>query len=507
MAFYNDKEDEDQQSANAQAPGAQTQSGSSVITGDSGLGGGASSPKANAPDKPGNFVNLNQYLEANKTQAAKLGDQASGVIGQSANTAQQGITNLNQEAQEKIKPVGFLSDDLSAKVKSNAESLTPEQRAQVKSTTSATYQGPQSAADLNSYQSAADANNKAVKNIDNSGTEQGRMSLISQINSKPRTQGMNVFDNALLQAGGGREKLAAAAQANQGVKGALDTATQGIQGQIGRADDPSTPNIDESTGAIGQTGKAQADAYKKVQDALSSWTKGFQPKVANAQKNLVDQQSRVTQDIADNPLQLSDETLGLFGLKPDTKIYKNDLNSYLSQASPSDVTAANVASPEDYARYGALADLAGDKSGFLNPANAGMAGKLPSLKIDTTKLQNDLKTSNDAYEKAYNSQQGGVLNFGYLPVANGVDQSFLDPRLKQASPQQLEDVWLPAYTAAMKNNPSDPQYPLLINLVQKSLADWKSQYGANNVVNGTQDLPTNADGSIDWSKINAPKGK
>lgn len=462
MAFYNSQEDEDQQNANASSPGVQTQSGSSVITGQ-GAGGGAPQQKAAAPDRPGNFVNLQDYLNANKTQAGKLGDQASGVINQSADAARQGVSSFNQEASDKIKPINSLAPDVSDKIKNGAEQLSPEERAQVKSTQSARYQGPSAYTDLNTYQSAADSTQKASQNIDNSGTEQGRMNLVSQINSKPRTQGMNVFDNALLQSGGGREKIAQAATANQGVKGGLNTATQAVQSQIGRADDPSTPDIDESAGAIGQTNKAQADAYKQVQDALGAWTSGFQPKVKQAQDNLVGLQNRVTSDIGDNPLNLSDETMNLLGLNRGQRVFGTDLNSYLKQANPSDINAANVASTEDYARYGALADLAGEQSPLLDPKNASMAGNTPGLTADKQKLQADIGQSEQNYDQAYKTP-GGVNEFGDLP-----------PEYAGYSPEYLENVILPRLQQGGYGGASE---------VRSALDRWKASQGYNNIVNG-----------------------
>lgn len=464
MAFYNESSDDpDQQDPNAQTPGAQTQSGSSVITG-LGAGGGSPQQKTNAPDRPGNFVNLQDYLNANKTQAGKLGDQASGVINQSADAARQGVSAFNQEAADKIKPVNSLAPDVSDKIKNSAEQLSPEERAQVKNTQTAKYQGPAAYTDLNTYQSAADTTQKATQNIDNSGTEQGRMNLVSQINSKPRTQGMNVFDNALLQSGGGREKLAQASNANQDVKGGLDTATQAAQSQIGRADDPSTPNVDESAGAIGQTNKAQADAYKQVQDALGAWTSGFQPKVSQAQDNLVGLQNRVTGDISDNPFKLNDETMNLLGLNRGQRLFNTDLSSYLKQASPTDINAANVASPEDYARYGALADLAGEQNPLLDSKNISQAGKVPRMTADSTKLQADIGQAQQNYDNAYKTAVGAVSQFADLPA-----------EYAGYTPIKLETEILPRLQSEGYGGA-----PILKNAIEK----WRASQGFNNIVNG-----------------------
>jgi hypothetical protein len=507
MAFYA-QEDEDQQAANASAPSAQTQSGSSVITGDSSAGGGPSAPKTNAPDRPGNFVNLQQYLNANKSQAGKLGDQASGVINQSANQAREGVNSLNQEASQRINPVQNLSSDVSNKIKTGAENLTPEERAQVKNTEKASYTGPQSYTDLNAYQSAADANQKAQQNITNSGTEQGRMSLISQINSKPRTQGMTVFDNALLQAGGGRQKLAQTADANKDLGGVLQNATQGIQNQIGRADDPSTPDIDESSGAIGQTNKAQADAYKQVQDALSGWTAGFQPKVSAAQNALVDKQNMVSGDLAKNPYKLNNDELSMFGLTPETRMYNLDLKNYLNQASPSDINAGNVASAEDYARYGALADLAGEQNPLLNQADVAKAGTAPTAGADQAKLRSDLQAADTKYQNDYSKQsQQGIVEPGIASrLAGNLAGTIGGVNIAQATPEQLENSFLPAIKKVYDEQ-GVYDYGYAYNSIAKALDDWKKSQGYNHVLNAIPDLPTGSDGQIDWSQIKRPLGK
>jgi hypothetical protein len=491
MAFYDAEEDQDQQAANAQGPGVPTQSGSSVITGAQGSG-GSSAPqaKSQAPDRPGNFVNLKDYLNANKSQAGKLGDQTANVINQSATSARDNVSALNQEASQKIQPTQFLSSDISNRIRNNAESLSGDERQGVKNTEKATYQGPSSYADLNSYQAASDATKKATANIDNSGTEQGRMGLISQINSKPRTQGMNVFDNALLQSGGGREKLSQAANANRDVRGALDSSSQDITGKIGRADDPSTPDVDESTGAIGQTNKARLDSLNTVQEALGAWRNGFQPKVSQAQQTLSDTQNRLTQDIANDPLHLNDETMSTLGLNRGDRIFGADLNSYLNPASPSDITAANVASPEDYARYGALADLAGEQNLLLDPNNAGQAGTAPKASANSQKLRSDIEKAKQAYDSQYSSARAGVLDPSFMSGVPGEPGGYegagsaIGSGLSTATPEELESKWLPAMKNFVNASPWNGWMSNWISGVEKSLDQWKKNQKYNNVVNG-----------------------
>jgi uncharacterized protein YoxC len=481
MAYY-EEEDEESQDPNNQSFQTSQQSG---VVGASGAVGQGSAPNSPKPDSGSNFVGIQQYLNANKPQAEKLGTQVSGVIGQSADQARQGVSALNQEAQEKIKPVNSLSEDVVGKIQNSAEALTPEERELVKKTTSAQYKGPTAVTSLQNYQSAADATNKAKTNIEQSGTEQGRMGLISQVNSKPRTQGMNTFDNALLQAGSGREKLAQAASSNQDVLSGLTNAQSNIQNQIGRADDPNTPDVDESAGAIGQTNKAQSDSYKAVQDALNNWKSAFQPKVQQAQEGLTGLQQRVNSDIGDNPYGLDAETMELLGLAGGERLYGLDLNSYLNPASPADINAANVASSEDYARYGALADLAGDTSNLLNPADIAKAGTAPKLSANKDKLKSDYEAANQSYENAYNTQVGAAINTNYLPqqfAVNGMELSGYEGNaqdIRNATPQQLESYWLPLF---QRYAHLAPNYQTSAQGLARSLQEWKANQGYNNVV-------------------------
>ncbi len=298
---------------------------------------------------------------------------------------------------------------------------------------------------------------------------------------------MNVFDNALLQSGGGREKLAQAATANQDVKGGLGAASQAVQNQIGRADDPSTPDVDESTGAIGQTNKAQSDAYKQVQDSLNAWKSGFQPKVANAQQNLVDLQNRVTGDLSDDPYNLNDETMGLFGLNRGQRLFNNNLSNYLTQASPTDINAANVATPEDYARYAALADLSGDQSNVLNQADVSKAGTAPTLNFDQNKLNQDIANSQQQYNIDYNVGGAASSAAQFAPSTYNPDMAYMNSMysdIVSSSPQTIETYWIPKLESLGGSG-----YSVLADGVKKTLDLWKSNQGYNNTVNGPAAFP------------------
>lgn len=476
MAFYDEEEDElNQQDPNAQG-GVATSGESGVISGQSGSGGSGAGNSPLSPDKPSNFVGIKEYLDANKTQAGKLGDQTAQVINTSADEARQGVGALNSAADNSIKATNSLGAGILGKISTGAEALSGDERNQVKQTASAKYTGPKTEADLgDAYTNAAKTTQTATNNINNSGTEEGRMNLISQVNSKPRTQGMNVFDNTLLQAGGGREKLAQASTANQDVKGSLDAATQSIRDRIGRGDDPNTPE-DESAGAIGQTNKAQSEAYSQIQNAMNAWKSGFTPKVSQAQQNLTGTQQRVANDLGNDQLGLDQETMDLFGLSEGQRVYGLNFSDYLNSVSPGDVNASNVASNEDYARYGALADLAGEQDLMLKPEDATKAGTAPKFAADKEKIKSDISKKEAAYVEAYNNKPSGIS-------ADMPGFSFVDASMNPAglTPKQIEEWWIPTMKSGDLYSVA-PQIQQAVASVEAQLKNIKSNLGYNNLI-------------------------
>lgn len=467
MAFYNSQDEEDQDPNLQQGQTTGPQAGIISGQGTTAMPGGGA--PASSPDHPGNFVGIQQYINANKPQAAKLGDQTANVVNESANQARSGVQELNQAAEQQIHPVQGLSQDVSQKLSSTPEALSNDERNQIKQVKSAQYNGPMQAADISdAFAKASGLQQKAVQNLGNTSTEAGRMNLISQVNNKPRTQGMNVFDNALLQSGGGREKLSEVANANQDVKGVLDQASQGIQ--------------QKAQDAQSQTQAANADANKKIQDALAAWKSGFQPKVQDAQNNLVNMQNAVTGDLGDNQLKLNKSTMDLLGLNGGQSIYNLNLSDYLNPANIGDINANNVASAEDYARYGALADLSGEQNGILNPANASMAGSAPQYSANKSKLAQDIENAKSAYNQAYHTDKANYQDPNLPPTIPGAGhgaEHFYDK-----TPEEIETQILPGLEQTIKEQNLGPGTSMydLVQQMKSKLANWKNSYGLNNQI-------------------------
>lgn len=433
MAFYNELDDQDEQQVQEQGPVTTGQASGIIGTGTSSDSkvpqAGASVGKSAASSAP-TFAGINDYLRANKTQAEKLGQNVANTVSNQANEARQSVGNLQNAASEQIKPVSQLDEGIFNTIQTGAETLTPEQRQQVKSVVNYQYSGPTDYTQLgDAYSNAANSVKNATQVLQNTQTEEGRVNLLSQLNGGRRTQGVNTFDAALLSAGGGRQELENVANQNKDLQDLFNTTTSNITNQIGRLDDPNTPE-NEATGVMGQSQMQSQAAKKAVQDALAAWTASFNPKVQTTQQDLIDKQNRIAQDLAGTDrYALTDETLQLLGLEEGMNTYGVDLNRFLQQADPSQINAANVASAEDYARYLALADLGGINPTILQAGNEALAGTAPDIKYDKEELQKAINLAKNPYlENVYSNYYIGTLpdnatlrtnSYGNIPSTAG----------------------------------------------------------------------------------------
>lgn len=487
MAFYDEQDDQNDPSVTGSGGGVQTAPGTGIITG--GQAGASSPGAAGSPDKGGNFVGLQTYLNANQPQAAKLGEQTAGVVSSSADKARGDITGLNQQFNQAVDQNTVNKDEeATGLVSQTPENLTADQRNTLKNQYNAQYKGPQALNSLGGYQSTLEASNKANQNIKAAQTEEGRGQLINQINDKPRTQGITTFDNLLLQKGPGREKLEGVVNQNKDLADMLSKAETAGSEKVGRLDDPNTPDVDESAGAMGTTAKTQAETYKAVQDALNSWKQGFDPRLAAAQDTGL--QSRITSDIgglgAGDPY-LDNETFQELGqINPHDSYYRLNLQDYLNPFSPTDVNASNVATPEDYARYGALADIAGVQDPTLKQEDIGKAGTAPKFSINQQKLGDDLKAAKDAYENDYNTVRG----LGQNSSAFGGNEGVL-PEYTNMTVKELEALLPTLYGYGNTGSVG------FANNVKAKIDQFKKERGLNNRVMSTLDQAGNtSDGKV-----------
>lgn len=427
---------------------AQTSAQSSVLSG----GQQTQAPtQANTPDKPGNFVGIKTYLDANKKQAGTLGNQIGGVIQNSANQARQGVQNLNNQFNQKAgSAVGIDQDALKATEGTGA--LSDAQKQTLKNQLGAQYGGPGSLQELDEYGNVNKNIETAAQNLKGAGTEEGRKSLIGQVNNKARTAGMTNFDSALVQSGAGRQNIANAVNANKDAmtldqKLAQDNAAAQQKAQEIAAQDEATRNA--TSGAINTN-------FAKLYDALGIKQKSAQDK---QQKDLDDLKKAL---MANDPKTANAQ---LLGLDPGTSIYDINLGDYAGNVTPGDVdiSLADVAGDDEAAKLNALNELV-NQSNFNLGTKEGTAG----VQFGGAK---DLKDRISQAQKDYAQTAKSGLNYRdpYLQIYSGMTTPEAQALAAgNATPEQVLDI---AKRLRANNAPTT-------NAAIKQLLDYADKYAA-----------------------------
>lgn len=192
MAFVPqlNQDDEEQQGGQAAQGPQQLGPQGGAITG--------SAPAAGASQggQKRSFSNINQYLQQNQPQSAKLGEKVGGFVGQQLDSAQQGL----QQGQEQFnKQLGenkrTFNADLVNQAGADPTKLDEGQFGQLKSKLSGSYEGP-SEIDNNVFNQTQ----KAVGTANLGGSEEGRKQLLQQVqNPRRASAGVSSLNNLLLQ--------------------------------------------------------------------------------------------------------------------------------------------------------------------------------------------------------------------------------------------------------------------------------------------------------------------
>lgn len=390
----------------------------------------AAEPKASSSSGPGNFVGINQYLEANKPQSQKLASDVGGYVGGLSQAVKDTLpqqTNLYNQAVD--KNTVNLDQNLFNEAKTNTAAVAQDQqKAQsFKNMRDASYKGPSDFESSEFYKPTADAFAKAQQASQNTETEQGQRNLLNNYEQekigKVAGTGVNNFDQMLLQSGGGKEQLAKAREGFSGLKDVLDQAKQaGLQkAQQAQATTAATRNaILSNFGEGGEYGQKALEnrlntTAQQQQTSAAANVKRLQNAFATGQ-GLDDQDLKtlgISRDDYNGLLNTMQQTNnaaigggGAIGLVGDTN--KADLSAYFQNVDPgSQINAQNVASADDYARYAALNELMGTNGNFLN--QPGLAG---TANMDTTNL--NLKGAQDYLQKILQDQ--ALANLGNLKM-------------------------------------------------------------------------------------------
>lgn len=509
MAFFDPSQLEDEESPNQGAAGEQTGPSGGLIGGGSSGGSPSAPAAAGAPDKPGNFVGLKQYLDANRAQAQKLGNQVAGNLNQTVDDAKGAVGGVQGQFDEKVKggQIGNFESALDEgkgliNQAATQGKVTNEGKQRFGEIANAQYGGPKTLSEASDiYQPVSQKVQGAQNKANLTTSEEGKQELLRGMTKAPNyTSGAQRFDAYLLNDPNSRAKLDQARTSASALSGQLSQEEQvaaqkaqaaqaqakSLQDQIraafGRFDDPTTQD-NEATGALGDY---QNEIMKQVAEAKQ---------YGDALTGRVNEDKITLEDL---------EKMGLQNMAT----YGIDFKNFYQ---PGIATAAGVTDQQERARYDALRELGGVDTGIYGGATNDEFGSYkPTANIDAfTKAVTDQK---NLYEITQAKQRAAdmvnYLRYG-RPNMSIVGGGPWDNLLRGISEAQNADQVIAAKKAFDDYNDSvgiyrdyyQPQKDLtnyLNNVLMPARADM--------LVGNMPAMPKNPDGSIDWSQIQPPTG-
>ncbi len=396
MAFV----DDENLDPNAPAPSG---GGSTLVSGQGGSSNahaGTSPSSPNSPGgMPGNFVGIQQYLNANQPQSSKLAGQVGGYVNDLGSTARQAVSNASGQFQGAVdQNTVNLDQNLYNEAQANPQQVASNaaKKSEFQKEYNASYGGPSTFEGSDYYNPALKATQTATDATTLLGSPEGQKQVVSNVEKKTggySTPGAQSFDTLLLQgAPNARSVIDDTVKNNSDLKANLDAAAAE---QNKRAQ-----NAAATTAATGQTYQGTF-GNQQLQDAIQKSLMG-KAETANTtanttSKSIVDKLMK-NQPLTPQELQSLDINQANLSKIQEGEKYVPDLTPYAG-TTPTNVTGQQIATPEDYARYQALNQLTGQNANFLsNPSLAGSANLNGVKPFDLNKYLTDVATAQKSQE-------------------------------------------------------------------------------------------------------------
>ena len=469
MPFAFDLLDEQQKKAQQQQQGE----GAPAMTG-GGLSFGAGSPQAQPQQEKGTqkqgsgFVGLDQYMNANKGN--KFGNQFTGKVQGSVDAAKQTL-NQNADAFSNASNQGAtkwndVKDQVKGIVDSAGDSTTKDDASKVQGFANAKYQGPENFLGTAYGTQAQGGVQKAAQQAKALQSEGGRFALLDQYFGRPQyNQGQKSLDNLLVQSAPG---VAARAQN-------IGTQAKQISAQAAQKNQ----ELDNLAAANKQ---ATADAAQQTVNYLNQAKTDFDTGL-NSRYNDYKTSTQAYNDARRNDLSddaLDADTMSLLGLKEGDSLYNTNLSSYLKDSPMASL--GQFASDQDYAKYMALSQLAGEDPTLLQAAdraNAGTGAGMGKLSFDQNRFGMDRQDAETSYTTQYNALQKDSADFAKRAA---------DYRQQAAQLNPYEDTGNPMVKKLKPGrSPDNAAYEMAMSLLNQANQFDSYAADARNKMAGLQD--------------------
>lgn len=417
MAFYRENEEDQNQTAMGGQTSFQAGPQSSAITpgqsaGTAAASGQGTQPSSSpTPDKPGNWVGIQDYLRQNKPSVENFSQQVQGNIQNVAGQAQNAIQGAkNTFAQNVSQNATQLDQGTINQIRQNPTQVTQNQAlvdqiAKVRSTP--TYSGPTSLEGSQGWQQASQELGRVQNLGDLAANSGGRQRMLQDLKQGERYGGgLSVLDTALLSSSEpGRQAFQTARDEAQRL-GSFGQDILSQATQMGTQAKQNTENAfkmfqEQLTGANDPRLALEADLKKRLESQSAE-----RERQANATIQAIQSGQASDTDLARLGLsreqftQMADQAKR-FG----TQFGDAGLAQFINRDGSSNIGLSNVASTQDLARLQALNTLMGGESALnLDPNQLG--------KIDYDTVNFDM----DAYNRFVQGLPQPVFDPGVTPM-------------------------------------------------------------------------------------------
>ncbi len=369
------------------------------------------------------FTNVSSYLNANKGAGEKIANKVQTGLQRDLEKVDKskdetsGVAKQVQDEKNRLAAASGFNTQIKEDpmtIANNAGSLDAFKKLYTNQNIADSQQALASKA-LTGARSAVDA---ASANIGNLGTEQGRFALLDQNLNRPSySQGQKRLDQLLFQVGGAKQL----ADAQQGLNSQLSSRDADLRkianNLTGDINNNKTAAIKAAELLSGTTGtettnltKAQEEEARK----LSADRGAFNAYMNKVFTSGVDEK-------ADDPALLQkfkDSLEGRVNLNDRTyNALEGDKYKQYIQEGKTDLTDKDVLNADEYARYDALAKLAGLDDARRYFTSAGDAG--PDSRVKSMELREGIWDSRRALENALNEQVMRAGDTTYVRDSSG----------------------------------------------------------------------------------------
>lgn len=409
------EEDKDKKDENQQTAGGMPQTG----------GGGqvASTAMSRQQEGSGQAPNIRKYIQANQGGASQLTEGLQEQAQKQSENLQKGLSSsrqaFEQQAGELEGKLGEQGQQTSQMAFKDPQAILQDQQRldEFKRLQSQGYQDQigQTAQDLTPYQQQQQALQSAGQMA---GTESGRFQMLQQTFGKPSySQGQQRLDQLLLQGDPTASRdlqyniNQMAQQAGQGIgqfseeQQARLAALQDLSGQ--RASEIENM-LQFGTDAEGLEADLSGRGLRDIQSDLES-------RLQDIQATAPQEADALRERLAAN--QLFDRDLSVLGLDPGQRLYDVDLAKYMNQSN-FNPSIANISQQDEFARYQALRQLAGDQEADLFGGATEVGGFKP-YEYDTEALRQAIANRESSVNELFAETKQALSNPWYQ---SGKDQ-------------------------------------------------------------------------------------